>query len=95
MNDSASDSPRNKKAVALHYDKQSEAAPKIVASGSGLIAEKILALAKEHDIHIHEDPDLVHILAAMDVNAEVPEHLYKAVAEILAFVYQLNRDLLP
>ncbi|MFP6583928.1 MAG: EscU/YscU/HrcU family type III secretion system export apparatus switch protein [Candidatus Hydrogenedentota bacterium] len=93
MSDSTPKPTRGKKAVALHYDKDGEGAPKIIATGAGYIAEKILTLAKEHDIHIHEDPDLVNILAVLDLSAEIPEHLFKAVAEILAFVYQLNREL--
>lgn len=81
-----------KKAVALRYDADQDRAPKVVAKGQRLIAEKIIALAKEHDIHIHEDPDLVAVLATLDIHAEIPESLYRAVAEILAFIYRLNRD---
>lgn len=80
-----------KKAVALRYDAESNAAPRVIAKGAGYVAEQILALAKENDIHVHEDPDLLNVLSVLDLHAEVPEHLYKAVAEILAFVYQLNK----
>jgi flagellar biosynthesis protein len=79
-----------RKAVALRYDAESNAAPRVIAMGSGLIAEKILELAKENDIHIHEDPDLLNVLAVLELQSEVPEHLYIAIAEILAFVYRLN-----
>ena len=84
---------RRKKAVALKYDHDSNTAPKVVAKGAGYIAEQILSLAEENDIHVHEDPDLLNILAALDLQSEVPEHLYIAIAEILAFVYQLNNSL--
>lgn len=79
-----------KRAVALRYDQSSEAAPRVVAKGERLTAEKIIALAEEHGVHVHEDPDLVAVLSKLDVNAEIPEELYRAVAEVLAFVYRLN-----
>lgn len=82
-----------KKAVALQYDTESQAAPKVIAKGTGYIAEQILALAKDNDIHIHEDPDLLNVLSVLDLQSEIPEHLYLAVAEILAFVYRLNNTL--
>ncbi len=81
-----------KKAVALRYDADRDGAPRVVAKGQRLIAEKIIALAKEHHIHVHEDPDLVAVLATLDIYSEIPESLYRAVAEILAFIYRLNRD---
>lgn len=85
--------PSRKKAVALRYDIESEAAPKIIAKGSGYIAEQILASTKDNDIHVHEDPDLLNVLSVLDLQSEIPEHLYLAVAEVLAFVYQLNHSL--
>lgn len=88
-----SDTPHTrKKAVALQYDQNPDGAPKVVASGAGYVAEQIIALAEEHGVHIHEDADLVAVLATLDLHAEIPEHLYRTVAEILAFVYQLNRE---
>ncbi len=80
-----------KKAVALSYKKGESAAPKITAKGEGNIAEKIIALAKEHNVAIHEDPDLVNILARFDLEEEIPEDLYQVVAEILVFVYKMNK----
>ena len=82
-----------KKAVALHYDPEKEEAPKVVAKGSGHLADRILEIAREHGIPLHQDPDLVAVLSKLDVDREIPEKLYRAVAEILAFVYRLNRDL--
>jgi len=78
------------KAVALLYDKEKASAPQVVASGKGKIAEKIIELAREAGVHIQEDPDLIELLAKIPVGEEIPTELYQAVAEILAFVYQLN-----
>ena len=77
-----------RKAVALEYD--GKGAPRITASGGGLIAQQILAIAEEHDVPIHEDPLLTAALAQLPVGEEIPENLYVAVAEILAFVYLLS-----
>lgn len=88
-----SESPKRRKAVALHYDADSEQAPKVIAKGSGHVADRILELAAEHGVEIFEDRDLVEALAQLDVNQEIPETLFKAVAEVLAFVYRLNRGL--
>ncbi len=79
-----------RKAVALRYDAEKDSAPKVVAKGSGLLADRILELAREHNIHIQQDPDLVAVLSKLEVNSDIPENLYRAVAEILAFVYRLN-----
>lgn len=87
------DELHKKRAVALRYSMEQEAAPRIIAKGKGLLAERILELAKEHGLHIHEDPDLVSILSKLDVDMEIPGELYHAVAEILVFVYQLNQKM--
>ncbi len=81
-----------RKAVALRYDTEEDTAPRIIAKGQRIIAEKIIALAKEHGIHVHEDPDLVAVLSKLDLNIPIPESLYQAVAEVLAFVYRLNKQ---
>ncbi|EXJ12184.1 MULTISPECIES: EscU/YscU/HrcU family type III secretion system export apparatus switch protein [Nitrincola] len=80
----------NKKAVALKYDQEKGAAPTIVAKGKGLIAEQILALAKENNIHIHESPELIEVLIRLELGEEIPEALYKAIAEVIAFAYNLK-----
>ncbi len=82
--------PVKKKAVALNYDEKRDSAPKVIAKGKGLIAERIIELAKKHGIYTYADPDLVEVLSAVDINSEVPEELYRAVAEVLAFVYRIN-----
>ncbi|KXK33990.1 EscU/YscU/HrcU family type III secretion system export apparatus switch protein [bacterium] len=84
------ETPR-KRAVALRYDPVEDPAPRLVAKGQGHVAERILEIAREHGIHIHEDPDLVEVLAALDLGQLIPEELYEALAEILAFIYRLNR----
>ena len=84
---------RRRKAVAVRYEASGDAAPRVVAKGSGLLADRIVELAKQHGVHIHEDPDLVAVLSKIDVSAEIPEALYRAVAEVLAFVYRLNKRL--
>ena len=81
------------KAVALRYEPLKFSAPRIVAKGQGKIAEKIINLAKQEGIPIYEDKDLVAALSTLDWYEEIPEELYKAVAEVLAFVYRLNKDI--
>ncbi len=78
------------KAAALKYDHGIDKAPKLVAKGSGKLAEKIIELARAHGIAVKEDPDLVEFLSVIDLYQEIPPELYKAVAEILVFVYALN-----
>lgn len=75
-------------AVALQYD--GENAPQVSAKGAGSLAEQILSLAREHDIPLHEDGQLVEVLAQLELGDEIPETLYRVVAEIIAFVYVLQ-----
>lgn len=77
-----------RKAVALHYS--GKRAPRITASGGGTVAERILEIAREHDVPVHEDPLLTEALSQIPLGDEVPENLYVAVAEVLAFVYRLS-----
>jgi flagellar biosynthesis protein len=79
------------KAVALAYRPESDNAPKVIASGKGEVAQRIIDIAKEHHIHIHDDPDLVEALSQLDLDEEIPTELYIVVSELLAFVYALNR----
>ena len=72
------------------YDPQKGAAPKVVASGANLIAEKIIATAAAAGVHIKEDPDLVELLAKIPIGAEIPAELYQTIAEVLAFIYAVN-----
>jgi len=81
---------KRKKAAALRYIPKKDSAPKVMAQGSGILAEKILQLAKEHNIPIKEDVHLVEVLSTLDLYQEIPPELYKAVAEILVFVYKMT-----
>ena len=80
-----------KKAVALFYD--GVTAPTLSAKGTSEFAEDIIALAKEHNIPIHEEPELVNILATLKLGEEIPRELYVAVAEVIAFAYIIKGKL--
>jgi flagellar biosynthesis protein len=80
-------------AVALRYDRERDNAPRVVAKGQGPVAQNIIALAREHGVPLHEDPNLVATLNALDLDTEVPPELYRAVAEVLVFIYRLNAKL--
>jgi len=79
---------RSQLAVALHYDKKG--APRVVAKGRGSIGEKIIELAKAHDIPIEENEVLAGALSKVELGDEIPPELYKAVAEVLVFVLRLS-----
>src|SRR5260370_18588327 len=77
--------------VALRYRPGTDPAPKVTAKGSGHVADKILELARKHYIPVRQDKALVQVLSALDLNESIPPHVYKVVAEILAFVYRLGK----
>jgi len=77
-------------AVALHYDKQG--APRVVAKGRGTIGEKIIEIAKANDIPIEENEILAGALSNVELGDEIPQELYKAVAEVLVFVLRLSGE---
>jgi flagellar biosynthesis protein len=83
---------RRKAAVALRYDTQRMAEPIVTAKGKGEIAERIIAEAKERDIPIQEDPSLVELLSKLNINESIPDELYRVVAEVFAFVYQVDKQ---
>lgn len=78
------------KTIAVALEEQDDSAPKIVASGRGYVAEKILELAFENDVRVREDKDLVQILAAVEVDSPIPTDAFAAVAEVLSYLYQAN-----
>ena len=84
--------PRRPAAVALRYRAGTDPAPRVAAAGTGPVAERILALAREHDVPLREDPDLVEALAALDLGALVPAELYGVIAEVLAWAYRVNAE---
>lgn len=77
-------------AVALGYDNEKNNAPVVLAKGQGDIAKKIVELAKEHNIEIKQDADLLQILKAVDINQEIPVEAFAAVAEIISYIYKQN-----
>ncbi|MCR4716668.1 MAG: EscU/YscU/HrcU family type III secretion system export apparatus switch protein [Lachnospiraceae bacterium] len=81
---------RKRTAVALSYEPL-EGAPKIVASGEGHIAEKIIETAKESDVPLYQDSKLAKTLLKLDIGDYIPEELYGVVAEILVFVDDMDR----
>lgn len=79
----------NQQAVALAYE-TGDLAPRIVAKGRGLIAEQIIARAKDNDVFVHESKELVNLLMQVDLDDHIPPALYTAIAEILAWLYQIE-----
>lgn len=83
--------PKIKKAAALVYDKEKDSAPRIVASGRGLVAERIVETGRQAGVAVMEDAELGEILEALPLGSEIPPALYQAVAEVLVFVYQTGK----
>ena len=86
---------RRQAAIALKHNLGQEAAPRVVAKGYGAVAEKIIKLAFENDVRVRHDPDLIEVLAAVEVDCEIPIEAFAAVAEILSYVYQANGRMPP
>ncbi|TRZ38739.1 hypothetical protein CEQ21_25575 [Niallia circulans] len=80
-----------RQAVALSYKQQQHAAPVVAAKGKGLIADNIIKKAQESGVPIQEDPSLVELLGKLNIQEQVPEDLYQAVAEVFAFIYKLDK----
>ena len=78
-----------KSAVALAYS-QTDAAPRVVAKGRGLVAEQIIARAREHGVYVHESAELVSLLLQVDLDQRIPPQLYMPAAELLAWIYRLE-----
>lgn len=81
-----------RKAAVLKYNQVNDFAPRLVGKGSGFLAEKIIALAREKGIPVVENPDLLKILMQLDENQYVPENLYQIVAEIYAFILKIEKE---
>jgi len=88
MNRRDKDKKKIDTAVALNYDGNS--APRITASGTNDIAEEIVRIAKENNVHLHDDPVLARMLATLDLGTEIPRELYLLIAEVIAFAYYLE-----
>ena len=81
----------SQQAVALASE-HGEFAPKIVAKGRGVVAEQIIARAKEHGIFVHQSKELVSLLMRVDLDDHIPAELYQAIAELLVWLYALEHD---
>ncbi|MCF8082677.1 MAG: EscU/YscU/HrcU family type III secretion system export apparatus switch protein [Deltaproteobacteria bacterium] len=82
-----------KKAVAIKYSRDKDRAPKVLAKGRNEVAERIIQKAKESQVPVYPDQDLVQVLETLELNFEIPPELYRAVAEVLVFIYALNNRL--
>jgi flagellar biosynthesis protein len=82
-----------KKAVAVKYDRDKDRAPKVVAKGKNAVARRIIEAAKENNVPVYPDKDLVQVLETLDIDYEIPPELYRAVAEVLVFIYSINGKL--
>ena len=89
MTDPSNNSTRE--AIALAYS-QTDAAPRVVAKGKGVVAREIIARAQEAGVYVHESPELVGLLMQVDLDTRIPPQLYVAVAELLAWLYRLEQD---
>ena len=82
---------KRKAAIAIRYDIDRDKAPLVIASGRGLVADEILRIAEDNQIPLYEDPDLAKLLTKLELDTEIPPELYTLVAEVLFFVYRLDR----
>ncbi|MBQ7704978.1 MAG: EscU/YscU/HrcU family type III secretion system export apparatus switch protein [Selenomonadaceae bacterium] len=80
------------KAVALKYDMQTDVAPRVIAKGKGHVAEHILATAQKNSIPVYQNKTLVNMLMALEIDREIPPELYKAIAEVMAYVYKMDKE---
>jgi flagellar biosynthesis protein len=78
-------------ALALRYDRDREKAPRVLAKGKGRIAEEILRVAQENGVPVREDADLIELLYPLELGEEIPPELYRVVAELLAYIYKMNK----
>jgi flagellar biosynthesis protein len=83
---------RPRRAAALRYDKDSNSAPQVVAAGAGLIADRIVEIAREQGLPVREDPALAEALARLELEQEIPPDLFAAVAEVLVWAYRLEKQ---
>ncbi len=83
--------PGRRTAIAVRYDVELDKAPLILASGRGAVADEILRIADENKIPLYENRDLANMLAKLEIDTEIPSQLYVLVAEVLFFVYRLDK----
>ncbi len=83
---------KNQKAVALGYDEKKDDAPKVLASGKGIIAEQIIKIARDGNIPMHKDADLIEILSLLEIDESIPIEVYSVVAKIFTYIYEQNKQ---
>lgn len=81
-----------KRAIALRYDQGRDEAPTVVATGQGLVADKIVEMARDSGVPVESNPDLADALADVELGTAIPEELYPVVAELLVFVSRMNKQ---
>ena len=81
-----------RKAVALKYEAERDLAPKVIAKGRGHVAEHILETAQKNAVPVYQDKTLVNMLMALEIDREIPPELYKAIAEVMAYVYKMDKS---
>jgi flagellar biosynthesis protein len=81
-----------KVAAAIKFDHPEDTVPQVVAAGHGALAEYIVEVAEEHGVTVYKDPPLARALGQLELGDRIPPALYRAVAEVLAFVYSLDQD---
>ena len=96
MDERINSQPKNiapqKKAVALKYEAERDLAPKVIAKGRGHVAEHILETAQKNAVPVYQDKTLVNMLMALELDREIPPELYKAIAEVMAYVYKMDKS---
>lgn len=78
--------------VALRYDRVAAKAPQLVAKGTGQVGEQILQIARQHKIPLYQDAELTRLLAGLELGDEIPETLYKVIAQVILFAWELSAD---
>ena len=82
----------HRKAVALKYEAERDMAPRVIAKGRGHVAEHILETAQKNSVPVYQDKTLVNMLMALEIDREIPPELYKAIAEVMAYVYKMDKS---
>ena len=85
------DPNKEAQAVALRYDMEQDNAPRVVAKGRGHVAENIMAAAQKNTIPVYKNKTLVNMLMALELDREIPPELYKVIAEVMAYVYRIDK----
>ncbi len=83
--------PKPKQAVAVRYREDKDSAPRIVAKGSGFIAEQIINTAVQHSVPLYQNSTMAGMLLAVELDKEIPPELYKVVAEVLAYIFRIDQ----